>query len=145
MDTPSEAAKVDHDVAEPNSDATNDESAATTETGEPEPSKIVRTKNLGHPKKLMVTDATPSNVPPTASTIPPAAAKTGDSSLPQRESQPLKPKRLPKQVARKSVCPVWTSSSSSSSKASPPPAAVPPLTASVPASTPSGPSTRTRA
>ncbi|KAM6580519.1 hypothetical protein CsatA_004293 [Cannabis sativa] len=141
MDTPLEAAKVDSDVAEPNSDNANDESTAATETGEPE-----STKNLGHRKKVVETDATPSNPPPAASTVPPAAAKKGDSSLPQRESQPEKPKRFPKQVARKSVRPykTWTSSSSSS-KESPPPAAVSPPAASVPASTPTGPSTRTRA
>ncbi|XP_060968793.1 uncharacterized protein LOC133036272 [Cannabis sativa] len=107
---------------------------------------MVRTNNLGHPKKVVETDATPSNPPPVASTVPPAAAKIGDSSLPQRESQPEKPKHLPKQVARKSVRPykTWTSSSSSS-KESPPPAAGSPPAASVPASTPTGPSTRTRA
>ncbi|KAM6543848.1 hypothetical protein CsatB_008295 [Cannabis sativa] len=110
---------------------------------------MVRTKNLGNPKKMVDTDATPSNPPAAASTVPHAAAKTGDSSLPQRESQPEKPKRIPNEVARKSVRPYKTStSSSSSSKGSPPPAAISPPASSVKevaASTPTGPSTRTRA
>ncbi|KAM6554196.1 hypothetical protein CsatB_014958 [Cannabis sativa] len=94
---------------------------------------------------MVETIATPSNAP-AASSVPPAAAKIGDSSLPQCESQPEKPKRLPKQVARKFVRPykTWTSSSSSS-KESPPPVVFPPPAASVSASTPVGPSTRTRA
>ncbi|KAM6599335.1 hypothetical protein CsatA_018944 [Cannabis sativa] len=79
MGAPPEAVKADPDAAEPISDAANDESAAKTETGEPEP--------------------------------------------------PLR---------------TW-SSSSESSKESPPPLVVPPPAASIPASTPTGPSTRSRA
>ncbi|KAM6541968.1 hypothetical protein CsatB_006415 [Cannabis sativa] len=107
---------------------------------------MVRTKNLGLSKKLEETVPTPSSAPPAASVPPPAVAKPGDSSLPQRESQAVKPKRPPKQVARKSVRPyrTWTSSSESS-KESPPPLAVPPPAASMAGTTPTGPSTRTRA
>ncbi|KAM6548649.1 hypothetical protein CsatB_020325 [Cannabis sativa] len=107
---------------------------------------MVRTKNLGHSKKLEETVPTSSSAPPAASVPPPAVAKPGDSSLPQRESQAVKPKRPPKQVARKSVRPyrTWTSSSESS-KESPPPLAVPPPAASMAGTTPTGPSTRTRA
>ncbi|KAM6577528.1 hypothetical protein CsatB_029365 [Cannabis sativa] len=192
MDTPPEAAKLDSDAAELNSNDANDESATATETGEPEklisthpniindsiqkePSTRVKlnhpkdlilgnpkesmitmakTKNLGQQKWVEESDATPSNAPPAAPILLPAAATAsnpGDSLLPQRESQPVKPKpkRIPKQVVRKSVRPYkcWTSSSSYL-KGSPPPATIsllPAIVKGVATSTPTGPSTHSRA
>ncbi|XP_030478075.1 uncharacterized protein LOC115695125 [Cannabis sativa] len=115
---------------------------------------MANTKNLGNPRKMVESEQAPSNAPAAAPILLPAAATAsnpGDSSLPQRESQPVKPKlkRIPKQVVKKFMGPYkcWTLSSSSS-KGSPPPATTSPPAASgkgVAASTPTAASTRTRA
>uniref|UniRef100_A0A803QHE8 Uncharacterized protein n=1 Tax=Cannabis sativa TaxID=3483 RepID=A0A803QHE8_CANSA len=113
---------------------------------------MAKTKNLGHLRKMVESEQAPSNAPPTTPIFLPAAVTTsnpGDSSILQFVSQPVKPKlkRIPKQVARKSVRPhTFYTSSSSSSKGSPPhPTTSPPAASSkgVSASSPTGPSTRT--